>query len=192
MEPALFEAFCKEFTKEMNRLRMDASADIAGKQAELKKIERQLEKLLDALLEDGDAKVLVKRMKALEARQEALEAELQQAEAPPPLLHPNMAEVYHRKIRELHSALTGEDSKTEAAEILRTLIEAIILMPEDGELAIYLSGDLAGILTLAQNKTKPLARSAAAGTGTGVLISQVTLAAGAHNHRYRHSLIVHV
>ncbi len=47
--------------------------------------------------------------------------------------------------------------------------------PEDGELSVYLKGDLAGILTLAQNKTKPLARSAAAGTGTDVLVSQVTL-----------------
>ncbi len=124
---------------------------MAGKRSELARIERQLETLLDALLDDGDAKVLVKRMKALEARQEMLGAELQQAVAPPPLLHPNMAEVYHRKIRELHLALNSEGSKTEAAEILRTLIDAIILTPEGGERSIHLKGDLAGILTLAQN-----------------------------------------
>ena len=94
-----------------------------------------------------------------------------------------MAEVYHRKIRELHGALTSEDNKTEAAEILRTLIDAIILPPEEGELAIYLKGDLAGVLTLAQNKTKPLAKSAAVGTGTDVLVSQVTLVAGERKHR---------
>ena len=99
-------------------------------------------------------------MKALEARQEVLEAELAQAVAPPPLLHPNIAEVYHRKIRDLHVALNNDDSKTEAAEILRTLIDAIILTPEDGELSIHLKGDLAGILTLAQDKTKPLAKVA--------------------------------
>jgi hypothetical protein len=106
----------------------------AAKRAELAKIERQLQKLLDALLDDGDSKTIVKNMQTLEARQELLEVELPQADSPPPLLHPNMAEVYHRKINELHAALTSDDTKTEAAEILRTLIDAIILAPEDSEL----------------------------------------------------------
>ena len=112
MEPALFAEFCQEFTKEMNRLRMDATASLAGKRAELAKIERQLQKLLEALLDDGDSKTIVKNMQALEARQEALEAELSQADSPPPLLHPNMAEVYHRQIRELHAvALTSDEQQ---------------------------------------------------------------------------------
>jgi hypothetical protein len=174
MEPALFAEFCQEFTKEMNRLRMEASASLAGKRTELARIERQLQKLFEALLDDGDSKTIVRNMQALEARQEALEAELSQADSPPPLLHPNMAEVYHRQIRELHAALTSDRSKTEAAEILRMLIDAIVLTPEDGELSVYLKGDLAGILTLAQNKAKPLARVA---KGSGSLARQVTLVA---------------
>ncbi|NJO36558.1 MAG: hypothetical protein HC871_01750 [Rhizobiales bacterium] len=47
------------------------------------------------------------------------------------------------------------------------MIDAIILMPEDSELAVYLKGDLAGILTLAQNKTKPLAKVAKSFGGVG-------------------------
>ena len=86
-----------------------------------------------------------------------------------------MADVYHRQIRELHTALTSDSSKTEAAEILRTLIDAIILTPEGGELSVYLKGDLAGILTLSQNKTKPLAKVA---KGSGFFAQQVTLVAG--------------
>ena len=64
MEPALFAEFCQEFTKEMNRLRMDATASLAGKRAELAKIERQLQKLLGALLDDGDSKTIVKNIQA--------------------------------------------------------------------------------------------------------------------------------
>ncbi len=180
MEPDLFTEFCQEFTKEMNRLRMDATASLAGKHAEIAKIERQLEKLLDALLDDGDAKILVKRMKELEARQEVLETELSQADSPPPLLHPNMAGVYQRKIQDLHAALNSEDSKVEAAEILRTLIDAIVLTPEDDELTIYLKGDLAGILNLAQNKEKPLAK---VGNGSDHLAQQVSCVAGTRKHR---------
>ena len=55
-------------------------------------------------------------------------------------------------------ALNRDDSKTEAAEILRSLLDAIILMPEVDELTIYPKGDLAGILNLAQNKQKNLAK----------------------------------
>ncbi len=178
MEPALFAEFCQAFTKAINRLRMEASVSLAGKRAELVKIERQLQKLLDTLLDDGDSKTIVRNMQALEARQETLETELSQADSPPPLLHPNMAKVYHRKISELHAVLTSDDMKTEAAEILRTLIDAIILTPEDDELSIYLKGDLAGILTLAQNKKKPLAKVA---KGSDYLAQQVSLVAGACN-----------
>jgi hypothetical protein len=55
------------------------------------------------------------------------------------------------------------------------LIDAIVLTPEDGELSVYLKGNLAGILTLAQNKAKPLAKVA---KGSGSLAQQVTLVAG--------------
>ena len=62
MEPVLLAEFCQEFAKEMNRLRMDASASLAGERAELARIERQLQKLLEALLDDGDSKTIVRNM----------------------------------------------------------------------------------------------------------------------------------
>jgi site-specific DNA recombinase len=37
----------------------------------------------------------------------------------------------------------------EAAELIRTFIERIVLVPENGELTILLRGDLAGILAIA-------------------------------------------
>ena len=52
------------------------------------------------------------------------------------------------------------------------MIDAIVLTPEDGELSVYLKGDLAGILTLAQNKAKPLAK-VAKGSGSSRAASNV-------------------
>jgi len=46
------------------------------------------------------------------------------------------------------------EARLEAAELLRTLVERIVLTPEAGTLAITLRGDLAGILALAEHKTK--------------------------------------
>ena len=42
-----------------------------------------------------------------------------------------------------------------ASPILRTLISAIVLTPNDGKLAIRLSGDLGGILGLSTKNERP-------------------------------------
>ena len=68
----------------------------------------------------------------------------------PVLLHPNMAEVYRAKVARLVDALNDERDRTEAAEMLRGLIDRIVLTPkeEDGRqsLSIDLEGALAGVL----------------------------------------------
>lgn len=43
MDPALFREFCDEFTREMNRLRMEGSASIDAARSEIKRIDRELE-----------------------------------------------------------------------------------------------------------------------------------------------------
>ncbi|MBP0650863.1 hypothetical protein J8J40_27825, partial [Mycobacterium tuberculosis] len=74
MEPALFKQFCKEFTREMNRLRMEGRASIDAAEAEIKKIDRELDTLLNLILKGGAADCLNEKMVALERRQKALKA----------------------------------------------------------------------------------------------------------------------
>ena len=74
-------------------------------------------------------------MDALEARRLALEAELASAEAPAPRLHPNLAEVYRERIAELARVLECDDA-AEAREVVRSLVEAIHLVPEEGRLRV--------------------------------------------------------
>lgn len=111
MQPELFKEFCEEFTREMNRLRMEGRATIDTAMAEKKKIERELEKILDLYLKDALSVDMVKeRSKRLEARKKELEAILAEAEEPPPLLHPNMAYHYRAQVEDLYAALQ-EDSE---------------------------------------------------------------------------------
>jgi hypothetical protein len=84
-----------------------------------------------------------------------------------------MAEVYHRKVSELADALNDNGKRTEAAEILRGLIETIELRPEDTGYAIFLRGDLAGILSLSLGHTS---KKPATGKVDG--LSQLALVAG--------------
>ncbi|MCU0906227.1 MAG: hypothetical protein MUF73_02010 [Rhodobacteraceae bacterium] len=100
----------------------------------------------------GDAaNRLHQKMIKLEARQKDLQAALSGAEEPPPLLHPEMALHYRRQVGELCDALREETEaqRMETTEILRRLIKDVVLTPTDGELAIGLRGDLAGILAVA-------------------------------------------
>ena len=47
-----------------------------------------------------------------------------------------MADLYRTKVEDLAAALQREDTRLEASEMLRGLIDAIVLMPEKGQLRI--------------------------------------------------------
>jgi hypothetical protein len=82
------------------------------------------------------------------AKREQLEAQLAAAGEPSPLLHPEMARIYRAKVTELGRALQEPDSRSEATEALRDLVDAIVLTPDqNGEtLQIKLRGNLAAML----------------------------------------------
>ena len=65
-----------------------------------------------------------------------------------------MADHYHRQVTAFADALTADANRIEAADILRGLIDRIVLTPneESKKLEIDLYGDLAGILTLPKQK----------------------------------------
>ena len=72
MEPELFKAFCDEFTREVNRLRMERDADIIHRRKELERIERELDKAIQAILDGVPGAKLKDRIGALEARKAEL------------------------------------------------------------------------------------------------------------------------
>lgn len=177
MRKDFFEEFCREFAKEMNRLRMEQRAAVTSAKREVARITTRIKKLLDLMLDDEIAVDVGKaEMKALDGRRKELEAQLKTADEPPPLLHPSMADLYKSKVEELASALQREDTRLEASEALRGLIESIVLMPQGDQLRVELRGNLAAMLTAAQQtKRSP---------ETGDLLVPVQLVAGACSRRY--------
>ncbi|MCK4841520.1 MAG: hypothetical protein KAT04_06515, partial [Methylococcales bacterium] len=66
-----------------------------------------------------------------------------------------MASRFYQTVKDLRNGLNTEDSRNEASEHLRALVDKIVLTPKGGEkeLSIDLYGDLAGILNMAtENK----------------------------------------
>jgi site-specific DNA recombinase len=165
----------------INRIARERDGALESQRSELGQVTRQTRSIIEAIKAGLFHASMKAEMDALEARKVQLEKELAVAEAPPVRLHPNLAELYRQKIADLRTALNAPDTRDEAAETLRGLIEHIKLTPEDGALKIELFGELGAILSLAHSKKPGLLSE------TG-LVEQVKLVAGARYQRERHRL----
>jgi hypothetical protein len=158
MAPELVAEFIRTFQEEVN----DAAKTAAARDEQLKReaeaIERKIAGIMTAIEDGMYTPALKERMAALEARKAEIQALLASAAAPSVVrLHPNAAEVYRRKVAELELALNDDSIKAEAGEILRSLIDRVVLTPvadaPDG-LDARLHGELAAVLALSDPETQ--------------------------------------
>ena len=70
-------------------------------------------------------------------------------------LRSDQAELYRQKVVALEEALADPDDGAQAMEMIRALIDALVLTPEGGKLRIDLTGELAAILSIAQKDQRP-------------------------------------
>ena len=168
LHPDLVREFVAEYQREFNRLRQGEEAAHAAMQRELTKVESEIANIIAAVKAGLFAPSMKDELTALEGRKATLIAETAEAKEEMPRLHPGLAEVYRKKVADLTEALNDDSVRTEAAEVLRSLIERIRLIPREGELVIELIGALAGILALGKSeRPRPF--------GSG---AQITLVAG--------------
>jgi site-specific DNA recombinase len=170
MRRDLFEDFCREYVRELNRLRMEHRASLSHGRQELAIVEREIRKFIQAIKDGVSALSIKDELLSLEARKAELQSRLEAPEMPE-LLHPRMADVYREKVGSLCLALESEVTRTGAREAIRALIEAILLEPDGERLKITLKGDLAGMLSAARDSKRS--------PDTGDLLVQIKLVAGA-------------
>ena len=126
MRRDLFEDFCREYVRELNRLRMEHRAGVSSARTEIATIEREIRKLIQAIKDGVSALSIEDELLSLEARKAELQSRLEAPEMPE-LLHPRMSDVYREKVGSLCLALESEESRTGAADAIRALVEAIVL-----------------------------------------------------------------
>ncbi len=184
MAPDLVAEFVAEFQAEVNRSARAAERRAAATRRDLAAVERRIAGILTAI-EDGNYNpTLTARLTELEARKTTLEADLAAAGPPPVVrLHPNLPAVYRDNVARLEQALDTDDTRAEAAEIIRGLIDRIVLTPTDDGLAAELHGDLAQILALCDGAKDKRGHKCEL-PGTGVPGSQLSVVAGARYQRY--------
>ena len=160
----------------MNRQRSALASEKRTLQAELERVTKQIDKLVDAIIEGANALAVNAKLNVLEGQKAALEGKLAATPEAEPLLHPALATIYRNVVEELETLLRQPDTRREAFGLIRGLIDAVVLTPLDGKLEIELRGDLAGILAMSE------AGKASASSAREKAL-QIKMVAGACNHR---------
>ena len=158
MDEALCEEFCKAYTARVNELRIHHNASLKNYRAELARLERAREEICDSICNGVPTEFIKERAIRIQNRREELQKILETMQEAPILFHPNMASRYQKEIRNLLASLGDKIARAEASRILRSLIDQIVLTPQEGgkQLSVDLIGDLAGILSIATKQGRPV------------------------------------
>ena len=153
MAPELVAAFVEEFTAEINHRASEAERERLGREQEQAAVNRKINAILKAV-EDGMYTPSMKdRLLALEEHKSELLAILDLPSPPPIRIHPNIHMIYRHKVADLVNVLNDENVRAEATDIIRGLMDNVVLTPSTGRtnLDVQLHGDLAAILDFCDN-----------------------------------------
>ena len=176
MAPDLVAEFILAFTQEINSARAGVDQARKRQEQELAGVTRKLDGLIEAIAEGFRAEGLQQKLAELEARKTEL-VDLLSGPAPAPTrLHPNLAELYRRKVSELEAALADPEIRDEALAILRPLIDKVVLRPQETGFEIELTGEIVAMVALGQESRMSKANAAALG---GTAAGSVKVVAGA-------------
>ena len=150
----LIDAFVVEFKAEVSRLRKTRGTRERQVQKDLNKVNTAIKRCLTFITEgDGNPGLVRDELHTLEDRKRDLEQTLAANHKEQPVeLHPNMAELYRKKVTELQSLLTDDTARPQAMELIRTMIDRIEVHAgqEPSKPKVILVGALAQILAFTQ------------------------------------------
>jgi site-specific DNA recombinase len=94
MRQEFFDEFCREFAKEMNRLRMEHRAGLTAAKRELVRLEARRKKLVELVMDGVPGREVKDELIAMGHRRDLLEAQVKGANEPPPLLQHDQGRFY--------------------------------------------------------------------------------------------------
>ena len=156
------DAFVVEFQKEVDRLRRVTTNKLTSKKKRLTDVTRQIERIVDHIINGTDSKSITSKLTALEEEQESLEAEISQHEVQATIIpmH-NIGQVYRAKIRQLTDGLSDPAIRLKAIEAIQNLIDHIKVTPTNTGFDVELHGELGAIMeVVGQNDRRPAAETA--------------------------------
>jgi len=178
------EAFASAFFEETVRLRHERNRQRQTQQKELAKVQRSIDRCLDFIINgDGAMDTVRQKLTDLE-RSKANILRFMNQDTPQTKVesHPNIGQLYQRRVEQLSHLLNDDSSQQEAVTIIRSLIDRIEITPGEkrGQPQVQLVGGLAAILEFSVTKQQKTTIPSDSGFG------RVFMVAGACNRRYLH------
>jgi site-specific DNA recombinase len=166
----LIKTFADAFKAEVTRLRKERGSRDRKVQNDLNKVDMSIRRCMTFITEgDGDPGIVRDELRSLEARKRDLERALSASREDSSVeMHPNIGELYAKKVGELPALLTDDTTRPQAMDIIRSLIDRVEVTEgvERGKPDVVLVGTLAAILAFTQNNTAALISE----NGGGVLL----------------------
>ena len=155
MRPKAVKAFVNAYQREFNELQKHRFAASNAVKDDLTATSKKLNGLYDAVADGMRSEGIMARISELEARIKELEAaQARQVDPTPVLMHPNLADAYHRKLGKLTEMLNDPVFASEAIPLIRELIDRVDLRhtPEGWEVVLH--GQLAALFNVALSDKK--------------------------------------
>ncbi len=152
MRSELVKVFCEEYTRHISALRATQNKELRHLKAEKEQLIKDKESIIQAIKDGIPAAMVKDDLEKIVNRQEEVNLLIDAAGVDSkPSIHPTMARRYQLEVKALCDALQSEPTGKQVRELLRGLIEKLVLTPKaDGKtLQVDLHGDLAGILKIA-------------------------------------------
>jgi site-specific DNA recombinase len=171
----LLEEFASAFFKQTVRLRHERNRQKQTHQSELAKVQRSIDRCLDFIINgDGAMDTVRQKLSELERSKTNIQnlmdkdATLTNIEQ-----HPNIGQLYQRRVEQLTHLLNDESNQQEAVTIIRSLIDRIEITPGEkrGDPKIQLVGGLAAILELAVSKQQKTTIQSDSGFGRVLMVA---------------------
>ena len=171
----LLKAFAAAFFEETVRHRHERNRQKQTNKRELEKVQRSIDRCLDFIVNgDGAMDTVRQKLSELERSKANIQSLIDQDT---PLTkvetHPNIGQLYQRRVEQLSTLLNDESSQQEAMTIIRSLIDRIEITPGEkrGDPQVQLVGGLAAILELAVSKQQKTTIQSDSGFGRVLMVA---------------------
>ncbi|MFZ8951792.1 MAG: recombinase family protein [Alphaproteobacteria bacterium] len=171
----LLKEFASAFFKETVRLRHERNRQKQTHQSELAKVQRSIDRCLDFIINgDGAMDTVRQKLSQLERSktniQNLMDQDTTLTNIEP---HPNMGQLYQRRVEQLTHLLNEESNQQEAVTIIRSLIDRIEITPGEkrGDPQVQLVGGLAAILELAASRQQKTTIQLDSGFGRVLMVA---------------------
>nr|WP_295469979.1 hypothetical protein [Mesorhizobium sp.] len=157
MTPEMTAEATRAYAEETNRLNRERRKSAEAGRRELAETTKAIAEIVRVIEQGGWHRALSDRLTELEAKQNSLTARLSDAPQDVPDIHPGIAETYRRRIERLTTGLDHPDDAAEAAEVIRQIIDRIVITPgaTRRDLTITLQGELGTIFDWIERTGKP-------------------------------------